>query len=410
ARLAKVATALPSASPEEAATARQELAAAKEQLAGAESQCILAQCAPPGSPRPIRIFIDGVFDLTHYGHMNAFRQARALGEYLVVGVNSDESVQKAKGFRPVLTDDERQAAVAACRFVDEIVPASPYIMTEAYIQDLVENRGIDYFVHGDDPCIVDGRDVYESARKAGRFCTIPRTEGISTTDIVGRLLLLTQDHHTELVTAAPSSGGRPSAVFASQQSNFLVTSQLLRAFSGALPGHFKPGKVVYVDGAWDMFHAGHVSLLGRARALGDLLIVGVHSDAVVNQHRGSNYPIMNMQERVLSVLGCRYVDDVLLDAPWTVTREMIATLRVSVVARGTICDTAERQEMEDPHAVPKSLGIHVELLSEETLSLASISERLKARGSEASKRQQTKANQERQWYREKHGLDAGPTH
>ncbi|CAE7462924.1 pctA [Symbiodinium sp. CCMP2592] len=218
-----------------------ELAEAKEQLAGAESQCILAQCAPQGSPRPIRIFIDGVFDLTHYGHMNAFRQARALGEYLVVGVNSDESVQKAKGFRPVLTDDERQAAVAACRFVDEIVPASPYIMTEAYIQDLVENRGIDYFVHGDDPCIVDGRDVYESARKAGRFCTIPRTEGISTTDIVGRLLLLTQDHHTELVTAAPSSGARPSAVFASQQSNFLVTSQLLRAFSGALPGTLPKG-------------------------------------------------------------------------------------------------------------------------------------------------------------------------
>eukprot|EP00913_Durusdinium_trenchii_P025657 g24081.t1 len=122
-------------------------------------------------------------------------------------------------------------------------------------------------------------------------------EGISTTDIVGRLLLLTQDHHTNLLEeSATSSAG----VFASQQSSFLVTSQLLRAFSGALPGH-KGGQVVYVDGAWDMFHCGHVDLLRKAKNLGDLLIVGVHADAVVNKHRGSNYPIMNMQERTLSL-------------------------------------------------------------------------------------------------------------
>ena len=76
----------------------------------------------PRGPKSLRIFIDGVFDLTHYGHMNAFRQARALGQHLVVGVNSDESVQEAKGFRPVLTDSERQRAVLGCRFVDEIVP------------------------------------------------------------------------------------------------------------------------------------------------------------------------------------------------------------------------------------------------------------------------------------------------
>jgi len=345
------------------------------------------------------MFVDGVFDLTHYGHMNAFRQARALGQHLVVGVNSDESVLQAKGFLPVLTDTERQAAVRGCRFVDEIVPASPYVMTAEYIEELVESKGIDYFVHGDDPCFVDGRDVYESARKAGRFCTIPRTEGISTTDIVGRLLLLTQDHHMgKLVDPQSPSQG----VFASKQSNFLVTSQLLRAFSGALPGQ-KPGKVVYVDGAWDMFHCAHIALLRNAKALGDLLIVGVHADAVVNEHRGSNYPIMNMQERVLSVLGCRYVDDVLLDAPWQVTPEMIATLRISVVVRGTICDTLVR-DADDPHAIPKEMGIHVEMESEETLSLAVIAQRLHERRSDLTERHRKKATQEDDWYRQKHGL------
>jgi cytidyltransferase-like protein len=50
-----------------------------------------------------------------------------------------------------------------------------------------------------------------------------------------------------------------------------------------------------------MFHAGHVEFLRAAAALGDYLLVGVHNDAVVNKHRGSNFPIMNTNERTLSV-------------------------------------------------------------------------------------------------------------
>lgn len=73
-------------------------------------------------------------------------------------------------------------------------------------------------------------------------------------------------------------------------------------------------------GAWDMFHAGHVAILKQAREFGDYLIAGVHSDEVVNAQRGFNMPIMNLNERVLSVLGCAYVNDVLIDAPLRITR------------------------------------------------------------------------------------------
>lgn len=48
--------------------------------------------ASPKSKKPIRIWMDGCFDMMHYGHMNAFRQGKALGTYLVVGVNSDETI------------------------------------------------------------------------------------------------------------------------------------------------------------------------------------------------------------------------------------------------------------------------------------------------------------------------------
>mmetsp|Transcript_14781 Transcript_14781/g.36846 ORF Transcript_14781/g.36846 Transcript_14781/m.36846 type:complete len:725 (+) Transcript_14781:295-2469(+) len=138
------------------------------------------------------LFMDGAFDLTHYGHYNALRLAKSLGKRLVVGVNSSGSVHESKGFAPVLTDEERCIAVEGCRFVDEIIPKSPYVMTKEYMLSLIDSHHIDYFVHGSDPCIVDGVDVYDTARAMGRFRMVPRTRGISTTDIVGRMLLYGQ--------------------------------------------------------------------------------------------------------------------------------------------------------------------------------------------------------------------------
>ena len=63
--------------------------------------------------------MDGCFDMIHSGHYNALRQAKACGDILVVGVISDEEVEKAKG-PPVLTWDERADIIRACKWVDEV--------------------------------------------------------------------------------------------------------------------------------------------------------------------------------------------------------------------------------------------------------------------------------------------------
>jgi ethanolamine-phosphate cytidylyltransferase len=68
--------------------------------------------------------------------------------------------------------------------------------------------------------------------------------------------------------------------------------------------------------------------------LGDFLIVGLHTDPVVNMYKGSNYPIMNLQERVLSVLACKYVSEVVIGAPYVVTSDLIEHFNISVVAHG----------------------------------------------------------------------------
>ena len=203
--------------------------------------------------REIRIFMDGAFDLMHYGHMNAFRLGRSLGTHLVVGVNSDESITRCKG-APLLNDDERLAMVKSCKFVDHVVPDCPYIMNKEYLDYVIEKYKIDYVIHGDDPCIVDGKDVYETAKKAGRYRSIPRTEGVSTTDIVGRMLLLTKEHHTQVGKTVLGS-----------QSQFLTTSRMLQLFSKNVKAPEKWMRVIYIDGACDLFHPGHVAILKAAK-------------------------------------------------------------------------------------------------------------------------------------------------
>ena len=152
-----------------------------------------------------------------------------------------------------MNDAERTSTVEGCRWVDEVVPNVPYIMNEEYINFIIDKYQIDYIVHGDDPCIVDGKDVYEAAKRMGKYKTIPRTEGISTTDIVGRMLLMTKEHHnTTMVTSSIGEGGvftpvrisnsrssTPNALFNTKdvsiaKSSFLTTSHILRLFSASV--------------------------------------------------------------------------------------------------------------------------------------------------------------------------------
>jgi cytidyltransferase-like protein len=238
-----------------------------------------------GEKKEIRIFMDGAFDLLHFGHMNAFRLARSLGTHLVVGVNSDESITQCKG-APLMSDHERLTMVSACKFVDEVIPGCPYIMSSEYLNWAIEKYKIDYVIHGDDPCIVDGKDVYAAAKEAGKFRTIPRTCGVSTTDIVGRMLLLTKDHHYhhehensngdaslemngdgDEPSSSSTKLGRSSSLqlVVGQQSKFLTTSRMLQLFSAGVKAPTKDMRVIYIDGAWDLFHPGHVATLKAAR-------------------------------------------------------------------------------------------------------------------------------------------------
>lgn len=84
----------------------------------------------------------------------------------------------------------RLALVSGLKWVDEVISNAPYEITEQFMNSLFNEHKIDYIIHGDDPCLLpDGTDAYALAKKAGRYKQIKRTEGVSSTDIVGTMIL-----------------------------------------------------------------------------------------------------------------------------------------------------------------------------------------------------------------------------
>lgn len=104
---------------------------------------------------------------------------------------------------------------------------------------------------------------------------------------------------------------------------------------------------VYVDMVGDLFHAGHVELLRAARAHGDYLIVGVLSDETATAYKRT--PIMKLAERVAVVEACRYVDEVIADAPFEVGEAFLLAHDIATVVHGDDLSPEGERSSTEPH-------------------------------------------------------------
>ncbi len=131
----------------------------------------------------IVVFTNGVFDLLHVGHVRYLAQARALGDVLIVAINSDARVRELKGDgRPIITDLERAEVLAALRSVSYVTifdDISPRSLIISVLPDVLVKGG-DYSLDE-----IHGRDEVEAA--GGRVVSLPFIEGASTTGIVERM-------------------------------------------------------------------------------------------------------------------------------------------------------------------------------------------------------------------------------
>lgn len=122
----------------------------------------------------------------HIGHAKVLEQAKKMYKhvYLIAGVSGDEETIRLKG-RTVMNEQERAESVFHWKWVDEVICPCPWVLT----LDFLVKHNIDYVAHDDIPYSSSGSgDIYAEIKKAGRFRATARTEGISTSDLIMRII------------------------------------------------------------------------------------------------------------------------------------------------------------------------------------------------------------------------------
>lgn len=134
-----------------------------------------------------RLYVPGVFDVFHVGHLNYLKNASTAGDHIIVGVQDDRSVAECKKVMPVIPLADRMAIIESLRFVDEVVS-----YTDVFQGPLLEGLEVDVFAVGEE---YGETDLYPDQRKTLQFCRergievfrIPRTQGVSSTQVRGEL-------------------------------------------------------------------------------------------------------------------------------------------------------------------------------------------------------------------------------
>jgi ethanolamine-phosphate cytidylyltransferase len=390
-------------------------------------------------------------------------QSRRLGDELFVGLHNDEDIAANKG-PTVMNLAERTAAVNACRFSTKCIPHAPYVTSIPWIT----HYGCQYVSHGDDiTSDASGEDCYRFVKRAGRMKIVPRTPGISTTDLVGRMLAQTKDHH--IASLVDCIAGKERSESAAEGAEMKVrieeyaaapngtdsfvdihtfdapSTKFTPLVSGRLP---RPGqRLIYVDGGFDLFSSGHISFLQTVSSMEEKLghsrdwytpaakqrrisetgsdyppayiIAGVHDDATVNSHRGANYPIMNIFERGLCVVQCTYIHAVVFNAPYVPSKSYLSTLPFrqdsatpDAVYHGPTAFMPPSAKEGDPYADAHTLGIFQETSAHDFQDVNSeqIVGRILGKRAEYEERQRKKGakvvGEEEAWRREKEGQQA----
>lgn len=120
-----------------------------------------------------KVLTYGTFDLIHRGHINILKRAKALGDYLIVGISSDE-FNALKGKKSYYTFEERKFILEAIRYVDLVIKEDHWEQKKSDIKE----HGIDVFVMGD-----DWEGKFDELKELCEVVYLPRTENISTTKI-----------------------------------------------------------------------------------------------------------------------------------------------------------------------------------------------------------------------------------
>lgn len=261
-----------------------------------------------------KVWVDGCFDFMHHGHCGALLQARRTAPHpsrsqLMVGIHTDEQITINKG-PPVMHSLERYAHARALRWCTQVIENAPYVTQP----DWLDQYGCEYVVHGDDITTdANGEDCYQEMKDLKRFKVVKRTYGVSTTDIIQRILTGNNQHNQHKKDGLYIPTIDELTFYSRGEDGF---SDHCHVWDTTFDNCIVKGcnaddenLLILVLGQFDLFHMGHIEQLANIKSKHPKarIIVGL-----LESQPGDKECIMTLKERTLSILSCKYVDGLVL--------------------------------------------------------------------------------------------------
>lgn len=232
-----------------------------------------------------KAFIDGCFDVFHYGHVYALFQSKQKCKILSAATHSDLEIIKAKHTPPIFNYHHRYIMLKNCKFIDILYEHVPYNTTV----DTIKEFDCDIFCHGN-----DGIDKYPllDIKKENKLYIYNRTSGISTSDIVNRIYDYKQGNKV--------------------QTNIdkIYLKHLFDSINSTLDVE-NSEKIVIIKCSWDLLNINHINLINdiKVKYPDYQIYVDLLSD---NNDNNNSYEIFNKYEMAITLLGIKEIDKVLL--------------------------------------------------------------------------------------------------
>lgn len=321
-----------------------------------------------------KIYAHGVHDFCKEGHDRYFMQAKYAfpDVQLTVGSISDEEIRKNSQISPLYDGLERGESCEHCRHVDEVIYDVPWTINKQFL----EEHQIDYLaltdIHyenlitqsvQDRPQYEFMRNLVEQMKKEGRFLNLTRC-------------LDAQEpppYDKDMIDKVAAYCGDANALERKNKCNYDFDNRLtLEAAKKGLAG--RPIRV-YADGIYDMFHPGHARQMRQAKEAfpNVYLMAGVVNDELTRRNKGPT--VVPEGWRYDKVRHCRYVDEVVRDAPWFYTKEFLIENKIDFVAHDDIPYKYEGQD--DVYKHIKELGMFLTTYRMEGISTTDLKIRLK---------------------------------
>jgi len=285
---------------------------------------------------------------------------------LVVGLITDATIKQSDQTDQLLYNElERQESLFHCKHVDEIIADTPWSLSKSFCErnhidfvTIADKHAERYFIN--DPFIIQ-------SKLDGTYLSLEDPNLATSNEKPPNLA-------RELMDKIAPFYDEPSAIEKRDKCDYNFTNRVTIDQAKNMDDKHRPVRV-YADGIYDMFHPGHARQLKQAKSAfrNVHLIVGVVNDELTNRYKGPT--VVPEAWRYDRVRHCRYVDEVIRDAPWVLDENFLISNKIDFVAHDDIPYKSDGHE--DIYKFIKELGMFVTTQRMEGISTTDLKIRLK---------------------------------